>query len=277
MGTGHPPAYARDLALVHHERFGDVARAAARTLLAALRRRHPGGGTVVDLGCGSGILARALTDAGYEVLGLDLSEAMLDIAREEAPAATFVRGSFLDHPLPPCVAVAAVGEVFNYLVDGRAPDDRLGGLFHRIHAALHPGGLLLFDIAGPGRAGPEGARTSRLDHHQRTEGRDDLRDGRDWFLCARTEEDERHASLTREITLFLRTGTLYERRDEVHRLRLYPPDVVEDHLRRAGFTCRRLLSYGDLVLGPGWTGFLAERSASSGSPDLPGPAPEGTF
>jgi ubiquinone/menaquinone biosynthesis C-methylase UbiE len=40
------------------------------------------GGAVLELGCGTGRVARALADAGVEVVGVDLSAPMLAIARE---------------------------------------------------------------------------------------------------------------------------------------------------------------------------------------------------
>jgi ubiquinone/menaquinone biosynthesis C-methylase UbiE len=40
------------------------------------------GGAVLELGCGTGRVARALADEGIEVVGVDLSAAMLSIARE---------------------------------------------------------------------------------------------------------------------------------------------------------------------------------------------------
>ena len=46
-------------------------------------------GLVVDLGCGSGILAQELCAAGYKVHGIDQSEDMLLLARQRARTARF--------------------------------------------------------------------------------------------------------------------------------------------------------------------------------------------
>ena len=239
-------AYGPDLALVHHEDFGELAAHAATTLLAALRRAGVDRGMVVDLGCGTGILARRLTDAGYDVLGVDLSEAMLGLAAAEAPAATFVKASFLDVELPACVAVSAVGECFNYAFDPRMAEASLDPLFRRIAAALAPGGLLLFDVAGPGRAGP--GRSSVA-----------IRDTPRWTVCRRAEEEADGRILRRDITLFFRVDDSYRRSDEHHVLRLYRPLEVTTTLRGAGFSVRRLGGYGEFRFGPGWYGFLARR------------------
>jgi len=50
---------------------------------------------ILDLGCGTGVpTARALTAAGHRVVGVDISEGMLKLAREQVPAAEFVRADF---------------------------------------------------------------------------------------------------------------------------------------------------------------------------------------
>ncbi|MEU9286119.1 class I SAM-dependent methyltransferase [Streptomyces sp. NPDC048275] len=48
------------------------------------------GARVLDLGCGTGVpTARQLTDAGFEVVGIDLSGGMVELAQEYVPGATF--------------------------------------------------------------------------------------------------------------------------------------------------------------------------------------------
>src|SRR5215212_2956745 len=43
------------------------------------------GQRVLDIGCGSGVFVRAAADRGAEVAGLDISDALLEIAREHVP------------------------------------------------------------------------------------------------------------------------------------------------------------------------------------------------
>lgn len=237
-----PPFYAPDLAATHHESFGHFARAAAPVVVGELRSRGFRRGLVVDLGCGSGILAREMTDAGYDVLGVDISRDMVRLARRHAPKATFSVGSLLDVELPECAAVTAVGECFNYAFDSRAGLVQVGGLFRRINTALEPDGFLLFDVAGRGRGGPGGL--TEVFH-----------DRDDWSLhfVAR----ERGRTLTREMTLFRKVGKTYRRSDERHVLRLYEPAEISGRLRAAAFDVRRLYGYGDLRFPPGLSGFLA--------------------
>ncbi|MFJ5840694.1 class I SAM-dependent DNA methyltransferase [Streptomyces shenzhenensis] len=71
-----------DDAFPHKE--GQVA--AAEWLVESL----PPGARVLDLGCGTGLpTARRLADAGFQVVGVDLSHAMVELARANVPEAEF--------------------------------------------------------------------------------------------------------------------------------------------------------------------------------------------
>jgi SAM-dependent methyltransferase len=240
--------YGRDLAYVHDTGFGEFARRAAPELLRRLRGAGLRGGLVVDLGCGSGIWARALLDAGYDVLGVDVSADLLAIARERAPGARLVHGSLFEAELPTgCAAVTAIGECMSYAFDPRAGRDGVAALLRRIHAILRPGGLLLFDVAGPGRE-PRPRRT--------------WTDGEGWVVCVDAAEDASTRELTRTIVVFRRVGAGdgWRRSDERHVLHLYDPDAVRADLRAAGFAdVEALAAWGELDLSPGHTAFAARR------------------
>ena len=80
------PAYDTDLAFIHDAGFGHVACAASDELLDMLKRQKINAGTVVELGCGSGILSDRLAQAGFDVVGYDISPAMVELARKRVPA-----------------------------------------------------------------------------------------------------------------------------------------------------------------------------------------------
>jgi SAM-dependent methyltransferase len=228
--------YGSDLAHVHDVAFGAWARDAAPFVLARLREAGIEEGLVVDLGCGSGIWAAELLAAGYEVLGVDASPEMLSIARKRAPDAELERASLHDAKLPPCAAVTIIGECVNYV----GPSS-LELLFQRVHAALEPGGLLVFDAAGPGRE-PELRRRARYE-------------GEDWVMRVEVHEDREARTLTRRIAL-VRDGRSSE---ALHALRLYEPDVVVDWLESTGFTATRHPSYGAAKGLPGLHVYVATR------------------
>jgi len=57
----------------------------------------PPGGRILDLGCGSGLpTAVQLADAGFEVVGTDESNRMLELARKRVPGATFLQRDLRD-------------------------------------------------------------------------------------------------------------------------------------------------------------------------------------
>jgi SAM-dependent methyltransferase len=240
-------AYQDDLAYVHDVGFGDFARSAAPGLLAILSQAGITSGLVIDLGCGSGIWARELSVEGYDVLGIDISPAMIAIAQARVPQGKFRAASFLEADLAPCVAVTALGEVFNFLFDPNNTEHSLLRFFRRIHRALLPGGLLIFDVAMPGRVPGRGAQRKYVE-------------GADWAVLVEAEEDKQRKRLTRRITTFRKTGDLYRRSHEVHELRLFNRSELLGQLRQIGFRARTLSGYGRLRFVPGYVGFLARKS-----------------
>jgi SAM-dependent methyltransferase len=237
-------SYKDDLAYIHDRGFGDFAKNSAPGLLMMLRQAEIATGLVVDLGCGSGLWARELVDAGYDVLGIDISSAMIDIARRRVPQGEFHVASLLEAKLPACDAVTSLGECFNYLFDKSNSIRQLRRLFRRIYTALKPGGLLIFDIAEPGRGkGP------RQRHKQ----------GDDWAVIVEVDEDRSTDRLTRRITSFRRVGELYARDEEVHRLQLYSRSEVANELRAAGFRVRTVRAYGEQTMIEGCVGFVARK------------------
>lgn len=55
----------------------------------------PAGTSVLDLGCGTGVpTAQILTGSDHRVVGVDVSQGMLRLAREQVPAAEFVHADF---------------------------------------------------------------------------------------------------------------------------------------------------------------------------------------
>jgi SAM-dependent methyltransferase len=206
---------------------------------------------VVELGSGSGISAELLTAAGYDVVGVDISAAMVELASARVPSATFTVGSLWDAELPSgVVGVTAVGEACNYVADPRAGLDQLRALFSRAAAALAPGGVLLFDISTPGRFGP-------------TREREVFHDYDTWVLHMHGTEAEDGSTLDRDITIFREDPEqpgVWRRSDELHRLVLYRSEDVRAALADAGLTAEEQADYGVAsasVPPGGWRTFVA--------------------
>jgi SAM-dependent methyltransferase len=238
--------YRKDLALVHHEGFGELVRKAAPVLVGAFRRAGLRGGTVVDLGCGSGLFLRELQRAGYRAVGVDPSAAMIALSRKVAPRAELYRASAHTFDLPSCQAVTALGEPLQYLPPGAARVPSLPSLFRRVARALVPGGFFVFDLLVAGRP-LMSYRTFRL--------------GRGWAVLIDVKEDRERARLDRVITTFYRRGRLYRRDEERHSLQIPVAATVKAALRAAGLEVRTERRYGPDRLLPRRMAFWARKSA----------------
>ena len=98
-----------------------------------------GAGVIADVGCGPGHVSRVLAHHGAEVLGLDLSPAMIDIARERAPDLPFRVASMLELPVSDG---AWAGAVAMYSIIHLTEHERARAC-HELARAIRPNGQLL--------------------------------------------------------------------------------------------------------------------------------------
>jgi len=248
-----PPFYATDLACVHHAGFSGFSRLAAPAILDLLHAAGLDTGRIVELGCGSGVLAGVLSSTGYRVIGMDVSPAMLRIARQVAPKARFREGAIHEARLPACDAVISVGEAIGYLPSGARRPRSLRPLFARVHRALRPGGLFVFDLPVDGH-GP------RRPHYTACHA------GEDWAVLV--EARERGRTLTRDLTVFRDIGGgRYRRSRERHVVAVFRAADVVRWLRAAGFSVRTRRHYGAAApLLPRRLAFVARKRAGGQSP-----------
>ncbi len=122
-------------------------------------------GSVLDVGCGTGVLACRLALAGIEVTGVDPARASLNVARSKpgSDAVTWIHGDAASfsadlpradvQPFDLAVMTGNVAQVFT--VD----EDWLATL-RGIARALRPGGHLVFETRNPAKRGWEAWDTS---------------------------------------------------------------------------------------------------------------------
>ncbi|SNY45259.1 class I SAM-dependent DNA methyltransferase [Paractinoplanes atraurantiacus] len=113
-----------------------------------------GGGPVADVGCGPGHVTARLRQLGVDAFGIDLSPAMIDVARRDHPGLRFAVGSMTDLPLADASAAAVLA--FWSLI--HVPDDEIPAVFGHFHRVLRPGGLVLagFHVGDGSRLKTEG-------------------------------------------------------------------------------------------------------------------------
>lgn len=100
--------------------------------------------SALDVGCGTGgRIFSLLTDAGFDVTGLDVSESMLAYARRRHPGARFVLADVCEwRPAGRYDLIVAWDSIFHVPRAGQR------GVVVKLCDALAPGGALLFTAGG---------------------------------------------------------------------------------------------------------------------------------
>jgi len=98
-----------------------------------------GGGPVADVGCGPGHITALLHELGVDAFGIDLSPAMIDLARRDHPGLRFEVGSMTDLRL----ADASVAGLLAFWSLIHIPDETVPSVFGHFRRVLRPGGPLL--------------------------------------------------------------------------------------------------------------------------------------
>ena len=100
---------------------------------------------MLDAGCGTGRVAIELAQRGFDVVGIDLDPAMLDLARHKAPGLPWIEGDLAGTVVADEAgerrsfdAVVAAGNVMIFLERGTE-----AAVVANIAAHLRPGGVLV--------------------------------------------------------------------------------------------------------------------------------------
>ncbi|MEG2174367.1 MAG: class I SAM-dependent methyltransferase [Oscillospiraceae bacterium] len=201
-------------------------------LLQHLGRR----GLLLDLACGTGSLSVALSQLGYEVIGVDASPEMLSVAQQKAASAgehilfLHQRMETLDLFGTVAACVSALDSL-NHLTSRYALEKAIG----RTALFLEPGGVFVFDMNTPHK------HKAVLANHCFVYEREKA-------LCV---WQNRTKGLLTDITLdFFKEGidTRYDRFGEQFSERAYPLAEVDEIITKCGLT--RIALYGDDTLLP---------------------------
>jgi SAM-dependent methyltransferase len=104
------------------------------------------GGAVLDLACGTGRQAIELSRRGYEVVGFDLSLAMLARAGDEAQARN-VKMNFVQGDMREMVFEEQFDGIYCWnTAFGYFDEEKNAQVVDRVHHALKAGGLFLLDV-----------------------------------------------------------------------------------------------------------------------------------
>lgn len=97
----------------------------------------------MDLACGTGVLCRILKAHGIAASGMDFSQGMIDIARENDPEIAYdVADMTLYRPEKQFDLVTCTGDAINHI----AVLSDVKKIFENVYAYTSPGGYFIFDL-----------------------------------------------------------------------------------------------------------------------------------
>lgn len=116
-------------------------------IISLLKDHHIDNGLVAELGCGTGTITELLSQAGYDMIGIDNAPAMLDIARtkseENGSSALYLCQDMREFELYGTVAaVISVCDSINYITE----PSELITVFKLVNNYLDSKGLFIFDF-----------------------------------------------------------------------------------------------------------------------------------
>ncbi len=186
---------------------------------------------VVDLGCGTGTLTELMYQKGYDMIGVDMSESMLNIAMEkkEKSGAEIL---YLCQDMRELELYSTVGTVLsvcdslNYILE----DDELLGIFSLVNNYLHPGGIFIFDF------NTEYKYRQVIGNTTIAENREDCS-----FIWENLYDPEEGIN-EYDLTVFVREeGDRFRRFTETHFQRGYTVEKICELLGRSGMVMKELL------------------------------------
>lgn len=195
-------------------------------ILRELKHEKIDSGLILDLGCGTGRMTRLLAEAGYDMIGVDVSEEMLMIARdisaEKDDQILYLLQDMREFELYGTVrAVISVCDAMNYMME----EEDLYQVFSLVNNYLDPGGLFVFDL-------------NTIYKYEKLLAEN--------TICETREEgsfiwenyyDVKERVNEYDLTLFIREkGDLYRKYEETHFQRAYSIQTVRELLERAGLS-----------------------------------------
>lgn len=180
-------------------------------------------GLVLELGCGTGVLTRKLAAKGYDMIGVDYSEDMLEIAmdhRQEGEDILYLLQDMREFELYGTVrAAVSICDSMNYIVEYQD----LVQVMKLVNNYLDPGGIFIFDLNTPYKY--EEILGENTFAENRPEGS---------FIWENYYDGETGIN-EYDLTLFVREKEgLYRKFEETHYQRAYELEQVRRAVKEAG-------------------------------------------
>ena len=181
-------------------------------------------GLVLELGCGTGNMTEELASRGYDMIGVDNAEEMLEIAMKKKEKSghdiLYLLQDMQEFELYGTVrAIVSVCDSVNYITE----EKELEQVFRLVNNYLDPQGIFVFDF------NTQYKYETLLGNQTIAEDREDCSFIWDNYF------DEEEGINQYDLTLFIREeGDLYRKYEETHFQRVYELETVKRLLKEAG-------------------------------------------
>ena len=197
----------------------------AEYLISLLKEYAVEDGLVLDMGCGTGSMTELLAEAGYDMIGIDNSEEMLEIAMEKRADSgldiLYLLQDMREFELYGTVkAIVSICDSVNYITE----DEDLVEVFRLVNNYLDPKGVFIFDFNTVYKY------REILGDQTIAEDREDCSFIWDNYYY----EDERINEY--ELSLFIREedSDLYRKYQETHLQKAYDLETIQRLIKKSG-------------------------------------------
>ncbi len=183
---------------------------------------------VVELGCGTGSFTQVMKNLGYDIMGIDMSPEMLNLARQKSAEAgldiMYLEQDMRELDLY-CTAgtIVSVCDSVNYVLE----DEEIIETFRLVNNFLYPGGVFIFDF-------------NTLHKYRDVIGDTTIAENRDdcSFIWDNYYDEESHIN-EYDLTIFAKVDAekeLFARSVETHYQRGYTLDEMKSFVEAAGLS-----------------------------------------
>lgn len=192
-------------------------------LTGLLREQGVKEGLVLDLGCGTGSLTRLLAQSGYDMIGVDNSGEMLQIAMDKGQGLEedilYLMQDMREFELYGTVrAVVSICDSMNYLLEYKD----LVQVFRLVNNYLDPGGVFIFDL------------NTEYKYKELLADNTFAEDRKESSFIWNNFYDQEERINEYDLILFIREGELYRKFEETHYQRAYSLETVKAAVLEGG-------------------------------------------
>lgn len=180
-------------------------------------------GIVADLACGTGTITAMFASDGYNMIGVDLSPEMLEVAHNKCPDSVLLLHQDIRELdlYGTAAAMVCICDGMNYMPD----EESLYQVFNRVHTFLDDGGIFIFDM-------------KTWHFYENVLGSQSIVDNREQSSLIWENGFDKATGINEYFitiyNLYSKELGLFERFDEYHRQRAYPVEKVTGLAAKAG-------------------------------------------